>query len=99
MKKPTNTTNGKATGGQPDGSNKTPTDALDSTGVNPAQTEVTFEFEPEKRVIKKSRYILKSTANEAQYERIDQAYDYAGKLISTLDFRKMGVLHPAGRIK
>ena len=41
----------------------------------------------------------KSNATEAQYERIDGLYDRPGKLISTLDFRKMGVIHPSGRIK
>jgi hypothetical protein len=41
----------------------------------------------------------KSTATEAQYERVDRAFDYVGKLISTLDFRRMGVIHPSGRIK
>ena len=99
MNKPTNTTNEKALGRSSEGFMKCATNALDSTGINPAQTELTFDFQPEKPVNKKREYGLKSTATEAQYERIDRAYDYAGKQISTLDFRKMGVLHPAGRIK
>jgi hypothetical protein len=45
------------------------------------------------------KYSRKSTATEDQYQRIDRAFDYVGKLISTLDFRKMGVIHPSGRIK
>jgi hypothetical protein len=68
------------------------TNALDSTGTNPAQLELNLDRP-------KRKYSRKSTATEAQYERIDRAFDYLGKLISTLDFRKMGVLHPAGRIK
>lgn len=45
------------------------------------------------------KFSRKSTAREDQYDRINRAFDYAGKLISTLDFRKMGVIHPSGRIK
>lgn len=45
------------------------------------------------------KFSAKSTMTEAQYDRIDRAFDYAGKLISTIDFRKMGVIHPSGRIK
>ena len=45
------------------------------------------------------KFSPKSTSTEAQYQRIDRAFDYVGKLISTLDFRKMGVIHPSGRIK
>jgi hypothetical protein len=66
--------------------------ALNSTGTNPAQLELNLY--PAKR-----KYSPKSTATEAQYERIDRAFDHVGKLISTLDFRKMGVLHPAGRVR
>jgi hypothetical protein len=51
------------------------------------------------RTINKRKSSAKSTATEAQYDRIDRAFDYVGKLISTLDFRKMGVIHPSGRIK
>ena len=80
-------------------SDKNTTNALDSTGASPAQVELTFEFKPETPATKKRKYSPKSTATEAQYERIDRAFDYAGKLISTLDFRKIGVIHPSGRIK
>lgn len=80
-------------------SEKNTTNGADSTGANPAQVEFTFAFEPEAPATKKRKYSQKSTATEAQYERIDREYDYAGKLISTLDFRKMGVIHPSGRIK
>lgn len=62
---------------------------------NPDQIELTLQFKPEKTATKER----KSTATEAQYERIDRAFDHAGKLISTIDFRKMGVIHPSGRIK
>jgi hypothetical protein len=41
----------------------------------------------------------KSAHKEAQYQRVDKGYDYPGKLISTIDFRKLGVIHPSGRIK
>ena len=52
-----------------------------------------------KRATNTRKFSLKSTATEAQYQRIDRAFNYVGKLISTLDFRKMGVIHPSGRIK
>lgn len=45
------------------------------------------------------KFAAKSTLVEAQHDRIDKAFDYPGKLITTLDFRKMGVIHPSGRIK
>ena len=99
MNKPTNTTNEKALGRTSEGFEKNSTNALDSTGASPAQVELTFEFKPETPATKKRKYSRKSTATEAQYERIDRAFDYAGKLISTLDFRKIGVIHPSGRIK
>ena len=94
------TTNGKdprvtSTGA----SEKNTTNATDSTGANPAQVELMFEFKPETPATKKRKYSRKSTATEAQYSRVDGAFDYPGKLISTLDFRKMGVIHPSGRIK
>jgi hypothetical protein len=41
----------------------------------------------------------KSTATEAQYARIDRMFDHVGKTINTLEFRRAGVLHPAGRIR
>ena len=99
MNKPTNTTNEKALGRTSEGFEKHSTNALDSTGASPAQVELTFEFKPETPATKKRKYSRKSTATEAQYERVDRAFDYPGKRVSTLDFRKMGVLHPAGRIK
>lgn len=49
--------------------------------------------------INRGKFSAKSTATEAQYDRIDRAFDYPGKLISTIDFRKLGVIHPSGRIK
>ena len=94
-----NTTNEKALGRQSEGSEKNTANMTDSTGISPAQVELTFEFKPATPATKKRKYSRKSTVNEAQYERIDGLYDCPGKLISTLDFRKMGVLHPAGRIK
>ena len=96
---PTNTASEKALGLQSEGSEKNTTNTTDSTGISPAQVELTFEFKPATPATKKRKYSRKSTVNEAQYERIDGLYDCPGKLISTLDFRKMGVLHPAGRIK
>ena len=95
----TNATNEKALGRSSEGSKKCATNALDSTGINPAQLELKLEIKTGQPATKTRKFGLKSTATEAQYERIDRAFDYAGKLISTLDFRKMGVLHPAGRIK
>lgn len=99
MEKATNTTNEKALGLQSKGFKKCATNALDSTGINPAQLELKLEIKTGQPATKTRKFGLKSTATEAQYERIDRAFDYAGKLISTLDFRNMGVLHPAGRIK
>ena len=52
-----------------------------------------------KHAIYSRKFSRKSTAREDQYDRINRAFDYAGKLISTLDFRKIGVIHPSGRIK
>ncbi|MDB5779179.1 MAG: hypothetical protein JWP93_1544 [Polaromonas sp.] len=99
MEKATNTANEKALGRSSEGSKKCATNVLDSTGINPAQLELKLEIKTDQPATKPRKYGLKSTATEAQYERVDRAFDYAGKLISTLDFRKMGVLHPAGRIK
>ena len=45
------------------------------------------------------RPVSKSAHKEAQYQRVDRGFDYPGKLISTIDFRKLGVIHPSGRIK
>ena len=75
------------------------TNALDFTDINPAQIELTHQVHPEKPTIKVRNYSRKSTATEAQYDRIDRAFDFPGKVISTIDFRKMGVIHPSGRIK
>ena len=43
--------------------------------------------------------INKSAHKEAQYQRVDNLYDFPGKLISTIEFRRQGVIHPSGRIK
>lgn len=43
--------------------------------------------------------VCKSAHREAQYQRVDKGFDYPGKLISTIEFRKLGVIHPSGRIK
>ena len=94
-----NTTNEKALGRQSEGSEKNTANMTDSTGISPAQVELTFEFKPETPATKKRKYSRKSTAIEAQHERIDRAFDNPGKLLSTLDFRKMGVIHPSGRVK
>ena len=99
MKKAINTTNEKALGRSSEGSMKCAISALDSTGSNPAQLELKLEIKTGQPATKTCKYGLKSTATEAQYERVDRAFDYPGKLISTLDFRKMGVIHPSGRIK
>ena len=99
MKKATNTTNEKALGLQSKGFKKCATNALDSIGINPAQLELKLEIKTDQPATKASKYGKKSTQTEAQYERVDRAFDYPGKLISTLDFRKMGVIHPSGRIK
>lgn len=75
------------------------TNEVDSTVTNTAQLELKLEFKPEIPATKARKYNRKSTATEAQYDRVDRAFDCPGKLISTLDFRKMGVIHPSGRIK
>jgi hypothetical protein len=41
----------------------------------------------------------KSAHKEAQYQRVNKGFDYPGKQITTIDFRKLGVIHPSGRIK
>lgn len=41
----------------------------------------------------------KSAHKEAQYQRVDKGFNYPGKQITTIDFRKLGVIHPSGRIK
>ena len=75
------------------------TNTFNSNGSNPAQLELTLETKANQPAIRTRSFGLKSTVTEAQYERVDRAFDYPGKLISTLDFRKMGVIHPSGRIK
>ena len=45
------------------------------------------------------KFGTKSVLTEAQYDRIDKAFDFPGKLISTIEFRGLGVIHPSGRIK
>lgn len=92
-------TNEKALGRQSEGSTKRAINSDDSNATSPNQLELKLTIKADQPAAKASKYEYKSTATEAQYERIDWAFDYAGKLISTLDFRKMGVLHPAGRIK
>ena len=99
MKKALNTANEKALGRSSEGSMKCAINALDSTGSSPAQLELKLEIKTDQPATKTRKYGKKSTATEAQYERVDRAFDYPGKLISTLDFRKMGVIHPSGRIK
>lgn len=63
--------NGKATGVQPDGSNKRTTNAR--------------------------KFSSKSTATEAQYERIDRMLTTGEK--NTFQFRRAGIMSPASRIK
>lgn len=65
------TTNGKATGGQPDGFDKNATNGR--------------------------KFSAKSTATEAQYERIVTMTRTGEK--STIDLRRAGVMMPAARIK
>lgn len=67
--------------------------------TNGKDPRVTSTGPSEKNTTNVRKFSGKSTATEAQYQRIDRAFDYVGKLISTLDFRKMGVIHPSGRIK
>ena len=99
MGKLTTSTSEKAPGLQSEGSVKTTTNVVDSTGASPAQVELKFQFEADKPAKKVRKYSTKTTLTEAQYERVDCAFDHPGKLISTIDFRKMGVIHPSGRIK
>lgn len=86
------TTNKKALGLHSEGSADSTSNVADSTGQTEAQSEPNLD-------IRKRKYSRRSTATDAQYDRIDRAFDYYGKLICTLDFRKMGVIHPSGRIK
>ena len=75
------------------------TNTTNSNGTNPTQLELTLETKANQPAIKTRKFGLKSTVTEAQYERVDRAFDLPGKLISTLDFRRLGVIHPSGRIK
>lgn len=50
-----------------------------------------------KNTIDSRKFSAKSTATEAQYERIDRLLSTGQK--STFDFRKAGVMAPAARIK
>lgn len=67
--------------------------------TNEKDPRVTSTGPSEKNTTNIRNFSGKSTATEAQYQRVDRAFDYVGKLISTLDFRRMGVIHPSGRIK
>ncbi len=97
MKKTTNTTNEKALGRQSEGSMKCATNGLDSTGINPAQLELRLEIKTGQAATKTRKFGLKSTATEAQYERIDRMLSTGEK--NTFQFRKAGIMSPATRIK
>ena len=73
------------------------TNPADSTGSDPAQIELKLEINPEKPATKKRKYSRKSTATEAQYDRIVTMLRVGPK--STFDFRKVGIMSPASRIK
>ena len=90
MGKKSTTTSEKAPGLQSEGSQKNTTNAVDSTGTNPAQLELNLY--PARR-----KYFRKSTATEAQYERIDRMLSTGEK--NTFQFRKAGIMSPATRIK
>ena len=94
-----NTTNEKALGLQSEGSKINTTNDFDSTGINPSHIQLPLELTADTPAPKKRKFSRKSTVTEAQYDRTDKVFDYPGKLISTLDFRKVGVIHPSGRIK
>lgn len=86
----TNSTSEKAPELHLEGSLKTTTNAVDSTGANPAQLELKLDTP-------KRKYRPKSTATEAQYERIDRMLSTGEK--NTFQFRKAGIMSPATRIK
>ena len=73
------------------------TNASDSTGDHPDQIELTFQFASDKSVAKVRKFRKKSTATEAQYDRIVTMLRTGTK--STFDFRKLGIMSPASRIK
>jgi hypothetical protein len=97
MEKATNTANEKADGLQSKGFKKYATNALDSTGSNPAQLELKLEIKTDQPATKASKYSKKSTATEAQYERIERMLSTGPK--NTFQFRKAGIMSPASRIK
>lgn len=97
MKKATNATNEKALGRSSEGSMKCATNALDSTGINPAQPELRLEIKTGQAATKTRKFGLKSTATEAQYERIERMLSTGEK--NTFQFRKAGIMSPATRIK
>ena len=97
MKKAINTTNEKALGRSSEGSMKCAINALDSTGSNPAQLELKLEIKTDQPATKTRKYGLKSTATEAQYERIERMLTTGAK--NTFQFRKAGIMSPASRIK
>ncbi len=68
----------------------------DFTG-NPAQIELTFQFQTEKQVPEVRKYSRKSTSTEAQHQRIDAMLTTGEK--NTFQFRKAGIMSPASRIK
>ena len=96
-KRTINTTNEKATGGEPDGFNKRAINKADSNATSPNQLELKLTIKADKPAAKVSKYGRKSTATEAQYERIDRMLDAGPK--STFDFRRAGIMSPASRIK
>ena len=97
MNKRTNTANEKALELQFKGFKKCATNALDSTGNSPAQLELKLLIKPDQPATKTRRFGLKSTATEAQYERIERMLTTGAK--NTFQFRKAGIMSPASRIK
>ncbi|CDS50799.1 hypothetical protein [Polaromonas sp. CG9_12] len=97
MSKRTNTSNEKALGRTSEGSMKRATNSDDSNAVSPNQLELKLTFKAGQPATKTSKYGLKSTATEAQYERIDRMLTTGEK--STFQFRRAGIMSPASRIK
>lgn len=97
MSKRTNTSNEKALGLQSKGFKKRATNSDDSNAVSPNQLELKLTFKASQPATKTSKYDLKSTATEAQYERIDRMLTTGEK--STFQFRRAGIMSPASRIK
>ena len=87
----------KAPGLQSESSSKNTTYALNSTGINPAQLELRLEIKTGQPATKTRKFGLKSTATEAQYERIERMLATGEK--NTFQFRKAGIMSPATRIK